>query len=543
MLPATRTARKADALLHNCPICLDAFQAPTLLRCMHRFCEQCITAALRIKMECPTCRAPVGTIRELRADLVLTDIIGCETSRALAAPPSASGAGDHSWVCGDCTLQNPLAAGRCLACAARRPASAVRLPAGGHEGANAMLDGQGQERKRKRRDESVARRLPTLAERVQGKYQGADGGLNWFYGVVTRVREDGTCDIRYDDGDEEEAVEARFIRTREHFTKAIASQEAPPSTPPSTPLSTRAEGREEPAAVSTADDATGAVEGASAADQDERHEAGEPKHRTEPTEPTGADVFMGLPAAEAPVELHSLGGLVGTYATPEDAAAAFRQELAAEDGHRELSMTWGRLRLHPSLACETGFRGVQRSHKCKSFVAIYSQTYLGSFATAGQAAKAYARHAANVNPRPDSNLVLRPGVELYRTSRNETGFTGVFCTPSGRFRAHCGEARLGTFATAEAAAIAYANCRPPPKVDEDWPVEEALELITSDASSTGFKGVCKSFDTYVAKYDRTVLGRFRMAEAAAAAYARHVQDPAFRKRSRWDGHDRKWRPH
>ena len=49
-------------------------------------------------------------------------------------------------------------------------------------------------------------------ERVQGKYQGALGGVNWFAGVVTAARDDGTYDLLYDDGDTEEEVEPRFIR-------------------------------------------------------------------------------------------------------------------------------------------------------------------------------------------------------------------------------------------------------------------------------------------------------------------------------------------
>jgi nitroreductase len=54
---------------------------------------------------------------------------------------------------------------------------------------------------------------PKLGDRVRGKYQGQIGGRNWFNGVVTTVHEDGTCDLHYDDGDHEERVAPRFIKT------------------------------------------------------------------------------------------------------------------------------------------------------------------------------------------------------------------------------------------------------------------------------------------------------------------------------------------
>jgi hypothetical protein len=52
-----------------------------------------------------------------------------------------------------------------------------------------------------------------VGDRIQGKYQGQIGGRNWFDGVVTAVHEDGTCDLHYDDGDHEERVAPRFIKT------------------------------------------------------------------------------------------------------------------------------------------------------------------------------------------------------------------------------------------------------------------------------------------------------------------------------------------
>jgi hypothetical protein len=53
----------------------------------------------------------------------------------------------------------------------------------------------------------------TVGERVQGKFQGALGGVNWFDGCVTALHSEcGACDIMYDDGDSEERVSARFIK-------------------------------------------------------------------------------------------------------------------------------------------------------------------------------------------------------------------------------------------------------------------------------------------------------------------------------------------
>ena len=53
---------------------------------------------------------------------------------------------------------------------------------------------------------------PKLGDRVRGKFQGQIGGRNWFDGVVTAVYEDGTCDLDYDDGDNEERVAPRFVK-------------------------------------------------------------------------------------------------------------------------------------------------------------------------------------------------------------------------------------------------------------------------------------------------------------------------------------------
>jgi len=50
------------------PICIDESNAPVITPCRHSFCEGCIKQALKRLKECPTCRRPVTTHRELRAD-------------------------------------------------------------------------------------------------------------------------------------------------------------------------------------------------------------------------------------------------------------------------------------------------------------------------------------------------------------------------------------------------------------------------------------------------------------------------------------------
>lgn len=53
-----------------CPICLDMLKATmTTKECLHRFCQECITTALRSgNKECPTCRKKLVSRRSLRPD-------------------------------------------------------------------------------------------------------------------------------------------------------------------------------------------------------------------------------------------------------------------------------------------------------------------------------------------------------------------------------------------------------------------------------------------------------------------------------------------
>ena len=61
--------RKALNALLMCPICLDVLRnTMTTKECLHRFCADCITTALRSgNKECPTCRKVIS--RTLGVDL------------------------------------------------------------------------------------------------------------------------------------------------------------------------------------------------------------------------------------------------------------------------------------------------------------------------------------------------------------------------------------------------------------------------------------------------------------------------------------------
>eukprot|EP00026_Physarum_polycephalum_P012375 Phypoly_transcript_12675.p1 GENE.Phypoly_transcript_12675~~Phypoly_transcript_12675.p1 ORF type:complete len:324 (+),score=43.07 Phypoly_transcript_12675:133-1104(+) len=54
----------------TCPICLNIIHNTlTVMECLHRFCSGCISKSLRMgKKECPTCRIPCSTRRNLRPD-------------------------------------------------------------------------------------------------------------------------------------------------------------------------------------------------------------------------------------------------------------------------------------------------------------------------------------------------------------------------------------------------------------------------------------------------------------------------------------------
>ena len=64
LLAAVPGQQVADVAL-RCPICWDTMADVRATRCGHVFCAGCIKYALHHKKECPSCRAPVGSQREL----------------------------------------------------------------------------------------------------------------------------------------------------------------------------------------------------------------------------------------------------------------------------------------------------------------------------------------------------------------------------------------------------------------------------------------------------------------------------------------------
>lgn len=72
-----KVQRKALNALLMCPICLDVLRnTMTTKECLHRFCADCITTALRSgNKECPTCRKRLVSRRSLRHDPIFDALI------------------------------------------------------------------------------------------------------------------------------------------------------------------------------------------------------------------------------------------------------------------------------------------------------------------------------------------------------------------------------------------------------------------------------------------------------------------------------------
>eukprot|EP00937_MAST-01D_sp_MAST-1D-sp2_P002455 g2455.t1 len=60
-----------------CPICLEVLRDTKVVKhCLHRFCSECIERCLRLgNSECPTCRTPLSSRRELRNDENLDKLV------------------------------------------------------------------------------------------------------------------------------------------------------------------------------------------------------------------------------------------------------------------------------------------------------------------------------------------------------------------------------------------------------------------------------------------------------------------------------------
>ena len=231
------------------------------------------------------------------------------------------------------------------------------------------------------------------------------------------------------------------------------------------------------------------------------------------------------------------------------------------------------LTLLRSESSNSGYKGVsilQAGNKSKPYHAKVwragKQVILGYFATAEEAALAYARTpqaraavaavAAPPAPPPMTaeeslRLAEAEGLTLLRAEGSSTGYKGVgfnnwIKTKPYQAQVTRGGKRvsLGSFATAEEAALAYARTpeaqaalaaaaappAPPPMTAEEalrLAEAEGLTLLKSESSSTGYKGVSfhsgrsKPYHAQVTCGGKKVnLGRFATAEEAALVFAR-----------------------
>ena len=163
-----------------------------------------------------------------------------------------------------------------------------------------------------------------------------------------------------------------------------------------------------------------------------------------------------------------------------------------------------------------------------TFRAIRKGVYIGCFATAVEAAVAYARHVGppQVEASTSSESVApvvsyAEGLQLYLSPSNATGYQSV-TKVGGRFSLVCKGVHLGMFATAVEAAVAYArHVGPPPQVAVSE--AEGLKLHLSVKSSTGYRGVTLNGGRFHAKAGskQIHLGCFATAVEAAVAYARY----------------------
>ena len=182
----TRSAFIATSSALSCPICLHVFDAPVVTKCGHQFCEGCIRSAIQFKKECPQCRQPISSHRDLRADAELTML--SESSLARVMPSQEQLPARETWDCRQCTLANPRAAARCVACGARRPSLKEQVQA-------PQAD-----------DEPLTQPVGLLSsvdpESLEGQRVRVwwEGDLEWYSGRVVRGK-GGKIRVHYDDGE------------------------------------------------------------------------------------------------------------------------------------------------------------------------------------------------------------------------------------------------------------------------------------------------------------------------------------------------------
>lgn len=534
----TRSRSDAIEKALRCPVCLDAMDDDAVLTpCGHRFCEPCIKEALRVcKQECPTCRKPIASHRLLHRCSADTLALQPKVQPRLQLDDhgqseelsAAVVVADDDWCCPVCTLANAQSLERCAACNARRPTA--KLCHGGY--AEAPVE------KRQRLDVTPPAALTPVVsgQRVRGKFQGADGGANWYCGTVTAVHGNGNVDIKYDDGDFESAVAPRFVRAlkEQSLPMAVAAPYAATALVELDKTHAAWPQRED---ARLSSDSTRAAEPAATARA--RRVAGEGSAATPPPPPATAPL-------QAPLHVASTQPLI----------------LAPHDRRRLPSRT-GYLNVHPTTSSTLPF--------CTKVLTVDGKhVELGRFATALEAAEAYTAHhhthgGARVPRPPPVSLAsveataAAEGLQLLRSARGYTGYKWVYrkCEPHGGHRKTFDASVNGTFlrgscATAHEAALEVARYLGPAAVAQIAAEEETeaarlgevalsreevlrqaaaegLSLLPASSSATGFRGVGKrvaeprtGHRDYTANAMSKYLGTFFSAEEAALAVARYL---------------------
>eukprot|EP00964_Phaeocystis_antarctica_P104567 scaffold69661_cov63-Phaeocystis_antarctica.AAC.4 len=341
----------------------------------------------------------------------------------------------------------------------------------------------------------------------------------WFPGVVQHINEDGTLAIDYEDGDQEERVLRKHVRP----PKAKARPPSPLASTSSGRLRTAPRRLDASLVVVPSRSCRSAGE-ASSLEEEEDSEG-------EPGEPA-------THAAEA--------------GDQTDAAEAAVRQAKAEG-----------LTLQPTDNA-TGYRGVYYMDRSKALAKPFcaqvrragKSVHLGRFATVEEAALAYARtpeaQAQVGNPKP-APLTAREavaqaaaeGLTLERSNRT-AGYRGVsYKVEKSRYQANVWrsgkQVSLGSFVTAEEAALAYARTpeaqaqvaaasgpKPAPLTAQEAVAQAAAEGLRLEPSNSaaGYKGVSYKVDNanYQAQMWRSGknvhLGNFVTAEEAALAVAR-----------------------
>ncbi|EOD20722.1 hypothetical protein EMIHUDRAFT_241949 [Emiliania huxleyi CCMP1516] len=121
------------------------------------------------------------------------------------------------------------------------------------------------------------------------------------------------------------------------------------------------------------------------------------------------------------------------------------------------------LRLHLSSSCSTGYKCVYEHFgrfQAKRWV-DGKEVCLGTFATAVEAAAAYARAVGGFQPPPPTVVTESEGLRLHLSTSNTTGYAGVTFYRVGQYHARTrvdGRKRtLGVFDSPVEAAVAYAR--------------------------------------------------------------------------------------